>query len=184
MFQSPVYQAVNLIYDNSSSGLSATDVQAAIDELSANTPAAETLATTLVAGNTSGGTDLIMSTGDKIYTNTISETTAGAGITLVDQIIVANQSDAIKSGNYAIQMKSGVTGTGSQVAITGTWNPAYKGSLISLSNGNLTTTHPASPATWNSVRGTASASSGIVYFQATFDNGRRSEEHTSELQSH
>jgi len=46
-----------------------------------------TLAQTLTAGNTSGGTNIIVSAGDSVTADTISETTAAAGVT-VDSLLI------------------------------------------------------------------------------------------------
>lgn len=53
-------------YDNTTSGLTATDVNAAIDEVVSGGVGGESLATTLGIGNTTGGTNLIISGGDAI----------------------------------------------------------------------------------------------------------------------
>jgi hypothetical protein len=49
---------------------------------------------------------------------------------------------------------------------TTTWNPSDKSSAVTLSNGNLTASNPAT-SSFNSVRATASHTAGQYYFEAT-----------------
>ena len=54
---------------------------------------ADTLSQILANGNTSGGTNIVVSSGDVITTNTISETTAAAGVTIDGVLVKDGQVD-------------------------------------------------------------------------------------------
>jgi hypothetical protein len=81
----------------------------------------KTLAQTLALGNTSGATDLVMTSGQKVTTNTIDETTAASGVT-IDSVLVKDST--VTAGTLTI---GGGTITDSSGA-------------ISFGNENLTTT--------------------------------------------
>lgn len=80
-----------------------------------------TLADTLVAGNSTGGTNIVVTSGDSITTNTISETTAASGVT-VDGLLLkdssvyvggtaaANKLDDYEEGTFTWTMKDAPSG--------------------------------------------------------------------------
>jgi len=82
---------------------------------------ASTLADTLTAGNSTGGTNIVVTSGDSITTNTISETTAASGVT-VDGLLLkdssvyvggtatANKLDDYEEGTFTWTMKDGPSG--------------------------------------------------------------------------
>ena len=59
----------------------------------------DTLAEVLAAGNTTGSTDIVVTSGQKITTNTISETTGASGVT-IDGVLVKD-STVTASGGFA-----------------------------------------------------------------------------------
>jgi len=66
-----------------------------------------TLADTLTAGNSTSGTDIVVTSGDSITTNTISETTAASGVT-VDGLLVKDTAISFDSGsNYLDDYEEG-----------------------------------------------------------------------------
>ena len=81
----------------------------------------DTLSEVLANGNTSGSTDLVMISGQKITTNTIDETTSASGVT-IDSVLVKDST--VKAGTLTI-------GAGSITDSSG---------AITFGNENLTTT--------------------------------------------
>jgi hypothetical protein len=81
----------------------------------------DTLSEVLAIGNTSGATDLVMNSGQKITTNTIDETTAASGVT-IDSVLVKDST--VTAGTLTI-------GAGSVTDSSG---------AISFGNENLLTT--------------------------------------------
>ena len=81
----------------------------------------ENLAQTLALGNSSGSTNLVMTSGQKITTNTIDETTSASGVT-IDSVLVKDST--VKAGTLTI-------GAGSITDSSG---------AITFGNENLTTT--------------------------------------------
>ena len=81
----------------------------------------DTLSEVLANGNTSGSTDLVMTSGQKITTNTIDETTSASGVT-IDSVLVKDST--VKAGTLTI-------GAGSITDSSG---------AITFGNENLTTT--------------------------------------------
>jgi hypothetical protein len=103
---------------------------------------ADTLSEVLAIGNTSGSTDLVMTSGQKVTTNTIDETTAASGVT-IDSVLVkdstvkagtltigggtiTDSSGAITFGNENL-VTTGTLGSGALTATTGTFSGVVKG---------------------------------------------------------
>jgi hypothetical protein len=114
--------STNDLFETSAAGTTTKSVsgQNFVDLIVAAVPG-ETLAQTLALGNTSGATDLVMTSGQKVTTNTIDETTAASGVT-IDSVLVKDST--VTAGTLTI---GGGTITDSSGA-------------ISFGNENLTTT--------------------------------------------
>jgi len=82
----PFDSSLNIIYDNSISGLTATRVKTAIDELASDIAGQNELSEILANGNTTGANNIIVTAGQRITTDTIAETTANAGTSFVDVV--------------------------------------------------------------------------------------------------
>ena len=84
---------------------------------------ADTLSEVLAIGNTSGSTDLVMTSGQKITTNTIDETTAASGVT-IDSVLVKDST--VKAGTLTIgggtitDSSGGITFGNENLVTTGT----------------------------------------------------------------
>lgn len=74
----------NMVSDSDTKLATQQSIKAYVDSQVAT---ADTLAEVLALGNTTGGTDLVVSSGDTITTNTIGETTIGSGVT-VDGVLL------------------------------------------------------------------------------------------------
>jgi hypothetical protein len=119
----------------------------------------DTLSEVLAIGNTSGATDLVMNSGQKVTTNTIDETTAASGVTIDSVLVkdstvtagtltigagsVTDSSGAISFGNENL-LTTGTLGSGALTATTiaGTTGTFSGDVLINGSNatfaGNIT----------------------------------------------
>ena len=102
----------------------------------------DTLSEVLAIGNTSGSTDLVMTSGQKVTTNTIDETTAASGVT-IDSVLVKDST--VKAGTLTI---GGGTITDSSGGIT-------------FGNENLVTTGTLGSGALTATTGTFSGSVGI-----------------------
>ena len=74
----------NMVSDSDTKLATQQSIKAYVDSQVAT---ADTLAEVLALGNTTGGTNLVVSSGDTITTNTIGETTIGSGVT-VDGVLL------------------------------------------------------------------------------------------------
>ena len=74
----------NMVSDSDTKLATQQSIKAYVDSQVAT---ADTLSEVLALGNTTGGTDLVVSSGDSITTNTIAETTIGSGVT-VDGVLL------------------------------------------------------------------------------------------------
>jgi hypothetical protein len=74
----------NMVSDSATALATQQSIKAYVDSQVATV---DTLAEILVNGNTSGGTNLIMSAGDTLTADTIAETTVGAGVT-IDSVLL------------------------------------------------------------------------------------------------
>ena len=74
----------NMVSDSDTKLATQQSIKAYVDSQVAT---ADTLSEVLALGNTTGGTDLVVSSGDTITTNTIGETTIGSGVT-VDGVLL------------------------------------------------------------------------------------------------
>ena len=68
------------------------------------------LATTLTTGNSTGGTDIVVTAGDSITTDTIAETTAASGVT-VDGLLIKDSSVFLGGSSSANQLDDYEEGT-------------------------------------------------------------------------
>ncbi len=108
----------------------------------------DTLAEILANGNTTGGTDIVVSSGDAITTNTISETTAASGVTIDSLLVKDGGITAAGTSTFAGQtitdlgavttadinggtIDGTVIGGSSAAAISGTTG-AFSGSVTAL----------------------------------------------------
>jgi len=90
----------------------------------------DTLAEILVNGNTSGGTNLIMSAGDTLTVNTIAETTVGAGVT-IDSVLLKD--DVVNATDIEVSTISANDGVQSAVVASAT-------GVMTIASSVLTTT--------------------------------------------
>lgn len=97
----------NMVSDSDTKLATQQSIKAYVDSQVAT---ADTLAEVLALGNTTGGTNLVVSSGDTITTNTVSETTIGSGVT-VDGVL-------IKDGGVTLTVDLPVSdgGTGASTA--------------------------------------------------------------------
>jgi hypothetical protein len=105
----------------------------------------DTLSEVLAIGNTSGATDLVMTSGQKVTTNTIDETTAASGVT-IDSVLVKDST--VTAGTLTI-------GAGSVTDSSG---------AITFGNENLVTTGTlgSGALTATTIAGTTGSFSGDV----------------------
>lgn len=91
----------------------------------------DTLAEILANGNTTGGTNLIVSSGDALTANTINETTTASGVT-VDGVLLKD---------------AGITATGGG-SLTGTWSDLGSVTTVDINGGSIdnSTIGAATPA--------------------------------------
>ena len=87
----------------------------------------DTLAEILANGNTTGGTDIVVSSGDVITTNTINETTAASGVT-IDSLLVKDGgitgTTGVFSGNLTVDTNTLFVNAASNRVGIGTSSPA------------------------------------------------------------
>ena len=74
----------------------------------ASSAAHDSLEEVLVVGNTTGGTDIVVTSGDVLTTNTINETTAASGVT-IDSVLLKD--NTITATTYTGALASAVTAT-------------------------------------------------------------------------
>ena len=94
----------------------------------------DTLAEVLAAGNTTGSTDIVVTAGQKITTDTVSETTAAAGVTIDSVLLKDNTVTATTFVGALTGNASGTAATvtsGTQAAITTAANLVTVGALDS-----------------------------------------------------
>ena len=87
----------------------------------------DTLAEILANGNTTGGTDIVVSSGDVITTNTINETTAASGVT-IDSLLVKDGgitgTTGVFSGNLTVDTNTLFVNAASNRVGIGTSSPS------------------------------------------------------------
>ena len=110
----------------------------------------DTLAEILVNGNTSGGTNLIMSAGDTLTVNTIAETTVGAGVT-IDSVLLKD--DVVNATDIEVSTISANDGVQSAVVASAT-------GVMTIASSVLTTTDINGGTVDGAVIGGASAAAG------------------------
>jgi hypothetical protein len=103
-----IQDAAEVPYDNGTSGLTATDVKAALDEIAADVGTDPTLAEVLTQGNATGGTSVIVTHGDAILGEDDGNGTSGGNVLVAaGDATVGNN----VGGNLTISAGAGV-GTG------------------------------------------------------------------------
>jgi len=123
--------------DNGALGSSATllATQGAVKTyVDAQVGSFDTLAEVLAAGNTTGSTDIVVTAGQKITTDTVSETTAAAGVTIDSVLLKDNTVTATTFTGALAGNASGTAATvtsGTQAAITTAANLVTVGALNS-----------------------------------------------------
>ena len=142
----------NMVSDSDTKLATQQSIKAYVDSQVAT---ADTLSEVLALGNTTGGTDLVVSSGDTITTNTIGETTIGSGVTvdgvlLQDGGITLTTDLPITDGGTGASTAAGartnlnvdVAGTDNSTNVTLAGTPDYltlSGQEITLNNIDLTT---------------------------------------------
>ena len=104
--------------DNGALGSSATllATQGAIKTyVDAQVGSFDTLAEVLAAGNTTGSTDIVVTAGQKITTDTIAETTSAAGVT-IDSVVLKD--NTVTATTFVGALTGNVTGNASGTAAT------------------------------------------------------------------
>ena len=141
--------------DNGALGSSATllATQGAIKTyVDAQVGSFDTLAEVLAAGNTTGSTDIVVTAGQKITTDTIAETTSAAGVT-IDSVLLKD--NTVTATTFVGALTGNVTGNASGTAATVTG--ATQAAITSAAN--LATVGTITSGTWN---GTALATAYIA----------------------
>lgn len=110
----------------------------------------DTLAEILANGNTSGGTNLIMSAGDTLTADTIAETTAGSGVT-IDSVLLKD--DVVNATDIEVGTISANDGVQSAVIANTT-------GIMTVASSVLTTTDINGGTVDGAVVGGASAAAG------------------------
>ena len=110
----------------------------------------DTLAEILANGNTSGGTNLIMSAGDTLTADTIAETTAGSGVT-IDSVLLKD--DVVNATDIEVGTISANDGVQSAVVASAT-------GVMTIASSVLTTTDINGGTVDGAVIGGASAAAG------------------------
>ena len=95
----------------------------------------DTLAEILANGNTTGGTDIVVSSGDVITTNTINETTAASGVT-IDSLLVKDGgitgTTGVFSGNLTVDTNTLFVNAASNRVGIGTSSPATQLEVVGV----------------------------------------------------
>ena len=142
----------NMVSDSDTKLATQQSIKAYVDSQVAT---ADTLSEVLALGNTTGGTDLVVSSGDSITTNTIAETTIGSGVT-VDGVLLQDGgitlttdlpvTDGGTGASTAAAARSNlnvdVAGTDNSTNVTLAGTPDYltlSGQQITLNSIDLTT---------------------------------------------
>jgi hypothetical protein len=138
----------NMASDSDTALATQQSIKAYVDaQVGANNELSEVLAN----GNTTGGTDIVVSSGDQITTNTINETTAASGVT-IDGVLLKD---------------NGITATGGG-SLTGTWSDLGTVTTVDINGGTIdgTTIGGTTPAavTGTTITGTSFVSSGDMTF--------------------
>jgi hypothetical protein len=133
----------------------------------------ETLAETLVIGNSTGGTDIVVTSGDVLTTNTINETTAASGVT-IDSVLLKD--NTVTATTYSGALASTVTATtqaasdnSTKVATTAyvdTSSAAHDSLAEVLAVGNTTSGTDVSITSGDSIVG-----AGDINITGTLDSG-------------
>jgi hypothetical protein len=142
----------NMVSDSDTKLATQQSIKAYVDSQVAT---ADTLAEVLALGNTTGGTDLVVSSGDTITTNTIGETTIGSGVTVdgvllqdggitltTDLPITDGGTGASTAADARSNLNVDVAGTDNSTNVTLAGTPDYltlSGQEITLNSIDLTT---------------------------------------------
>jgi hypothetical protein len=173
------YSALQITYDNSTSGMVATTSQAAIDELDGRVDSLEsstnaTLADVLDNGNTTGNQDIILTSGDRLIGEKDGAGGTGGAVIiegggsstgntgLVKVCSVSPDDTSQNSGN--VQVSTGNTGTGDAgtVNITGGNSTDGQAGNVSISSGSATGTGTDGQVTIEGVDYPSSSAIGLA----------------------
>jgi hypothetical protein len=149
--------------DNGALGSSATllATQGAVKTY-VDAAALQSLSDVLAVGNTTGSVDLIISAGQKIYTDTIAETTSAAGVTIDSVLLKDNVVTATTlAGTLSTATQNSVTTATGLVSVgalnTGSITSGF--TSIDVGNGAITTTGTVSGTTLAGTLSTATQNS-------------------------
>ena len=151
--------------DNGTLGSSATllATQGAIKTyVDAQVGASDTLAEVLAIGNTTGSTNIIVTAGQSITTDTISETTSAAGVT-IDSVLVKD--NTVTATTFTGALTGNVTGNVTGNADTVTTNANLTGDVTS--SGNATTYNNVIPVAKGGTTLTGFTAGDILYADTT-----------------
>ena len=120
----------------------------------------DSLSEVLALGNTSGGTNLIVSSGDVLTTNTINETTAASGVTI--ETVLIKDGEVVATGFTGTL--DGVLGGGTPAAITGTALTLTTGATVTtvLDEDNMASNSATALATQQSIKAYVDAEVGTA----------------------
>ena len=120
----------------------------------------DSLSEVLALGNTTGGTNLIVSSGDVLTTNTINETTAASGVTI--ETVLIKDGEVVATGFTGTL--DGVLGGGTPAAITGTALTLTTGATVTtvLDEDNMASNSATALATQQSIKAYVDAEVGTV----------------------
>lgn len=137
----------DLVSDSATALATQQSIKAYVD---AQVGAQDTLAEILANGNTTGGTNIVVSSGDAITTNTINETTVGAGVT-IDSVLLKD--DVVNATDVETGSISANDGTASATIANST-------GVMTIASSVLTTADINGGTVDNTVVGGTSAAAG------------------------
>ena len=105
----------NMVSDSATKLATQQSIKAYVDSQVAT---ADTLSEVLALGNTTGGTNLVVSSGDAITTNTVNETTIGSGVTVDGVLLKDSAVTANLTGNVTGNVTGNITSTGTSTFTT------------------------------------------------------------------
>tara|TARA_R110000803_G_scaffold1228_5_gene4010 strand:+ start:2839 stop:5031 length:2193 start_codon:yes stop_codon:yes gene_type:complete len=148
----------NMASDSATALATQQSIKAYVD---AQQDTVDTLAEVMALGNSTGGTNLVVTSGDVITTNTINETTAASGVTidsvlLKDNGVTATTFTGALTGNADTATSAGIVTTAAQGNITSL------GTLTALQVDNLNLNGNTVSATTGAVNITPATGSAIV----------------------